>query len=124
MEGMKTLEKNDTWEVMELPEGKKEVGNKQVFTMKYKFDESVDRYKTRLVAQGFTQIQNLDYKETFALVAKLNSIQILLSLVVNLDMRLHQLDIKNAFLNGELEEKIYMRISPSFEKNDIRGKMC
>ena len=99
MEEMTTLEKNGTWEIMDLPEEKKAVGSKWVFTLKYKSNGSLERYKARLVAQGFTQNQGLDYEETFAPVAKLNSIRILLSLAVNLDWKLHQLDIKNTFLN-------------------------
>ena len=99
IEEMAALEKNGTWEIMDLPEGKKAVGSKWVFTLKYKSDGSLERYKVRLVAQGFTQIQGLDYEEMYAPVAKLNSIWILLSLAVNLDWKLHQLDIKNTFLN-------------------------
>ena len=71
------------------------------------------------MAQGFTQTQGIDYEKTFALVAKLNFIRVLLSLVGNLDWELHQLDIKNAFLNGDLEEEIYMRIPlPILKKKD------
>jgi len=91
--------------------------------VKYQSNGSIDQYKARLLAQGFTQTQGLDYEETFDLVSKLNSIRILLSLAVNLDRRLHQLDIKNVFLNGELEEEIYMRIPPGFEIESTRGKV-
>lgn len=86
---------------MELPERKKAVGSNWVFIIKYKFDGGINRYKARLVAQGFTQAQGLDYEETFAQVVKLNYIQVLLSFAVNLDWRLHQLDVKNVVLNGE-----------------------
>ena len=85
MEEMVALEKDGIWEIMDLSEGKKAVGTKWVFTLKYKSDGSLKRYKARLVAQRFTQTQGLDYEETFASVAKLNSIRILLSLTVNLD---------------------------------------
>ena len=124
MEEMVALEKDGIWEIMDLSEGKKAVGTKWVFTLKYKSDRSLERYKVRLVAQGFTQSQGLDYEETFAPVAKLNSIRILLSLAVNLDWKLHQLDIKNAFLNEDLEEEIYMRIPSGFEKDNTRDKVC
>ena len=124
MEEMATLKKKGIWTIMDLPEGKKAVGNKWVFTLKYKSDGSLKRYKAKLVAQGFTQTQGLDYEETFAPVAKLNSIRILLSLAVNLDRKLHQLDIKNAFLNGDLEEEIYMRIPLGFEKDHLKDKVC
>ncbi|CAJ2656182.1 unnamed protein product [Trifolium pratense] len=114
LEEMKALEKNKTWSVMTLPDGKKTVGCKWVFTVKYNSDGSIERYKARLVAKGFTQTYGIDYSETFAPVAKLNTVRILLSLAANLDWPLHQLDVKNAFLNGDLEE-VYMDIPPGFE---------
>ncbi|RVW34590.1 Retrovirus-related Pol polyprotein from transposon RE1 [Vitis vinifera] len=102
------LEKNETWTITDLPVGKRPVGCKWIFTIKYKADGSVERFKARLVARGFTQSYGIDYQETFAPVAKLNTIRILLSLAVNQDWCLQQLDIKNAFLNGDLEEEVYM----------------
>ncbi|RVX17752.1 Retrovirus-related Pol polyprotein from transposon RE2 [Vitis vinifera] len=118
MEEIRALEKNETWEVMNLPRGKKPVGCKWIFTMKYKADGTVERYKARLVAKGFTQIYGIDYTETFAPVAKLNTIRVLLSLAANLDWPLHQFDIKNAFLNGELEEKVFMMLPLGFCKEE------
>ncbi|RVW90647.1 Retrovirus-related Pol polyprotein from transposon RE1 [Vitis vinifera] len=109
------LEKNGTWTITDLPVGKRPVGCKWIFTIKYKADGSVERFKARLVARGFTQSYGIDYQETFAPVAKLNTIRIPLSLAVNQDWCLQQLDIKNAFLNGDLEEEVYMEIPPDFE---------
>jgi hypothetical protein len=76
--------------------------------VKYRADGSIERYKARLVAKGFTQTYEIDYQETFALIAKINSIRVLLSLVVNSNWPLHQLDVKNAFLNGDLEEEVFI----------------
>jgi len=101
---MSALVKNNTWEIVKLPSNKRVVGCRWVFIVKHNADGSVERYKTRLVAQEFTQTYEIDYEETFAPVAKLNSIRVLISLAVNLDWPLLQLDIKNAFLNGDLDE--------------------
>ena len=116
MEEINALEKNGTWEVVNLPKNHKIVGCKWVFTIKQKADGSIERYKARLVAKGFTQTHGIDYEETFAPVAKLNSIRVLFSLAAFFDWTLHQLDVKNAFLNGVLEETVYMKLPPGFEK--------
>lgn len=123
LEELRALQKNNTWEVTELPKGKKTVGCKWVFTVKCKADGSIDRYKARLVAKGYTQAYGIDYEETFAPVAKMNTIRVLLSIAVNLDWQLHQLDVKNAFLNGELSEEVYMDSPPGWEES-FRGKVC
>ncbi|RVW95350.1 Copia protein [Vitis vinifera] len=102
-EEIRALEKNRTWELIELLEGKSPVKSKWIFTIKYKANGSVDRYKARLIAKGFTQSHEIEHQETLAPMAKLNTIHVLLSLVVNRDWPLHQLDLKNAFLNGDLE---------------------
>ena len=123
LEEMKALEKNRTWDIEALPKGKKTVGCKWVFTTKYKSDGTLDRYKARLVAKGFTQTYGIDYSETFAPVAKLNTVRVLLSLAANLDWPLLQLDVKNAFLNGDLEEEVYMDPPPGFEQK-FGSRVC
>ena len=82
---MAVLEKNATWELVPLPKGKKTLGRRWVFTVKHKADETIERFKARLVATGYTQSYEIDYKDTFALVVKLNTVIVLLSLVVNRD---------------------------------------
>jgi Reverse transcriptase (RNA-dependent DNA polymerase) len=84
-EELNALYKNDTWILVNLPEGKRPVGCKWVFTIKYDVQGNVERYKARLVAKGFTQIYDIDFQETFSPVAKLNIIRVLLSLAANLD---------------------------------------
>ena len=123
-EEIQALEKNHTWEITDLPRGKKPVGCKWIFTVKYKADGNVDRYKARLVAKGFTQSYGIDYQETFAPVVKLNTVRVLLSLAANLDWPLHQLDVKNAFLNGNLEEEVYMDIPTGLKMTWNSNQVC
>ena len=113
---MNAISKNITWEIVDLPKEKKTMGCKWVFIVKCKPDGSIERYKTRLVAKGFTPTYGIDYQETFAPVAKMNSIQILLSLTVHFHCPLHQLDVKNTFLNGNLEEEVFMDLPSGFEE--------
>lgn len=89
---------------------RKIMGCKWIFNIKYKADGTLERHKARLVAMGYTQIQDIDYYENFALVANMNTIKILLSLATNFDCPLQQFDVKNTFLHGDLEEEVYMDI--------------
>ncbi|KAL0641299.1 hypothetical protein Bca4012_102867 [Brassica carinata] len=102
--------RNDTWYESELPKGKKAVSSRWIFTIKYLANGEIDRRKTRLVARGFTQTYGEDYIDTFAPVAKLHTIRIVLSIATNLEWDLWQMDVKNAFLQGNvlrLKKAIY-----------------
>jgi hypothetical protein len=123
-EEMEALLENDTWTLVPLPEGKKAVGCKWVFSIKHKADGSVERYKARLVAKGYTQTYGVDYQETFSPVARLSTVRILLSLTANLDWPLHQFDVKNAFLHGELEEEVYMDLPPGYTASTDAKVVC
>ena len=92
--------------------------------MKYFSDGQIERYKARLVAQGYSQTYGIDYGETFAPVAKMNIIRILIALTVQLEWPLQQYDVKNAFLHGELEEEIYMRIPHGYSHIQHANQVC
>ncbi|RVW45771.1 Retrovirus-related Pol polyprotein from transposon RE1 [Vitis vinifera] len=96
-EEMKSLQKNETWELVECPPGKKPVGCRWIYTVKYKADGSIERFKVRLVVKGYTQTYGIDYTETFAPVAEINIVRVLLSLATNLDWPLQQFDVKMPF---------------------------
>ena len=117
MEEMNALNENKTWDVVDLPDGEKVVGCKWIFTIKLGADGNIGQYKARLVAQEYTQTYGVDYEETFA-----SAIRVLISLAANLDWELHQMDVKNAFLNGNLKEEVYMKLPPRFEEENKSGR--
>lgn len=124
VEELRALEKNKTWELVKLPAGKKAISCKWVFTIKQNPEGKVERYKARLVARGYSQTYSIDYDETFSPVAKMGTVRTLISCAANFGWPLHQLDVKNAFLHGDLQEEVYMEIPPGFSKDGIAEKVC
>lgn len=114
IKGIQSLLENGTWEVVPLPRGKKAIGCRWVFKIKRDSNGSIKRYKGRLVAKGFLQKQEIDYTETFAPTVRLGAVRTILALAALEDMELESVDASTAFLNGEMEEKVYMKIPEGF----------
>ncbi|KAL0431869.1 UNVERIFIED_CONTAM: Retrovirus-related Pol polyprotein from transposon TNT 1-94 [Sesamum radiatum] len=116
--------KNNVWELVDLPAGRKTIGNKWVLKVKRKADGSIDKFKARLVAKGYTQREGIDYEETFSPVVRFASVRLILAIVAHLDLELFQMDVKTAFLNGELDEEIYMDQPEGFQEMGQKRKVC
>lgn len=122
-EEMESHKDNNTWELCDLPEGRKAIGCKWVFKTKVDSSGKIKRFKARLVAKGFTQKFGEDYDQVFAPVAKQTTFRILLSIASAKKLLVHHLDVKTAFLNGKLSETIYMKQPPGFE-NQNKNLVC
>ncbi|KAK1651263.1 hypothetical protein QYE76_069068 [Lolium multiflorum] len=114
-EEYRALIQNETWHLVPTTHGQNVIDCKWVYKIKRKADGTVDRYKARLVAKGFKQRYGIDYEDTFSPVVKAATIRLVLSLAVSQGWNLRQLDVKNAFLHGVLEEEVYMRQPPGYE---------
>ncbi|KAL0313167.1 UNVERIFIED_CONTAM: Retrovirus-related Pol polyprotein from transposon TNT 1-94 [Sesamum radiatum] len=121
---IESIMQNHTWELMDLPPGSTPLGCKWILKRKYKADGSIDKYKARLVAKGFKQKEGLDFFDTYSPVTRITSIRVLIAIAALYDLEIHQMDVKTAFLNGELDEEIYMEQPEGFVVPGQEKKVC
>jgi hypothetical protein len=123
-EEMAALDANRTWELVPLPEGKKAIGCKWVYKMKHNSDGSISKYKVRLVAKGYAQTHGIYYEERFALVTKMATVKTVIVVAASRGWVLRQMDVKNAFLHGELQEEVYLDQPPGYEDMSHPDYVC
>ena len=120
----KSLCANQVWDLVPPPENCKTISSKWVYKCKRGENGDVERYKARLVAQGYTQRPGIDYEETSSPVVRFESVRSVIALDVHKDMKLHQMDVKTAFLNGELSEEVFMKQPKGFVKEGEKDLVC
>ena len=107
LEEYRSILKNNVWDIVLKPKDKSMVSSKWIYKIKHATDGSVEKFKARFVAKGFTQKEGIDYQETFSPVAMYTSIQVIISLASVLGWKLHQMDVKTTFLNGKIEREVF-----------------
>jgi hypothetical protein len=121
---MDSLISNNTWKLVDLPPGCKTIGCKWILRRKLKPDGTIEKFKARLVAKGFKQKEDIDFFDTFSPVTKITSIRLLIAIAAIYNLMIHQMDVKTAFLNGDLEEEIYMDQPEGFVLPGNEHKVC
>lgn len=122
-EEIESIEKNNTWELTTLPRGQKTIGVKWVYKAKKNAKGEIEKYKARLVAKGYKQKQGVDYEEVFAPVARLETIRMIIAIAAQYKWSIHQMDVKSAFLNGLLEEEVYVEQPEGYVVKGQEGKV-
>ena len=123
-EEMNTIHRNQTQELTDLPEGKKCIGLKWIYKTKFKEDGSISKHKARIVAKGYSQHVGIDFTENFAPVARMETIRIVPALTAQMEMQVFQLDVKSTFLNGEIQEEVYVEQLEGFKLQGKENKVC
>ena len=116
--------KNDVQDLVPRPKGKSVVTSKWIYKIKHAADSSIEKYKARFWDRGFSQKEGIDYEETFAPVARYTSIRSVLALVAVMKWKVHQMDVKTTFLNGVVEEELYVEKPLRFETHDRNTHLC
>lgn len=113
---LESIEKNNTWSLTVLPIRAKKIGVKWIFKTKRDENGEITKHKARLVAKGYSQQQGIDYSEVFAPVARLDTVRMIIALVAKRKWKIHQLDVKSAFLHGQLNEEVFVEQPRGYEK--------
>ena len=121
---MDALTNNGTWDLVRLLVEKKVIGCRWVFTVKVNLDGSIAQLKARLVAKEYAQTYGVDYSDTFSPIGKMTSVRLFISLAATYNWDLHQLDLKNVFLHGDLQKEVYMEQLPGFVAQGKKGRVC
>ena len=117
-EEIRALEENETWELVELPQDRTEIKGKWVYSTKLNNLGEVDRYKARYVAKGCSQIPGVDFEETFSPTTRLSTIRCLLQASIQMEMKLHQMDVKSAFLHAPIDQDVYLQVPEGYHVPD------
>jgi hypothetical protein len=123
LDELKAIEDNATWTLTDLPAGHRPIGLKWVFKTKRDEASVVVKHKARLVAKGYVQREGVDFDEVYAPVARLDSVRVLVAIAAQQKWQVHHLDVKSAFLNGDLQEEVYVTQPPGFERDGEKGKV-
>ena len=119
-----SIMKNQTWDLVDRPAKRKIIGTKWVWKAKYKSDGSLEKYKARLVAQGYSQVEGFDFEDSFAPTTRMTTIRVVLALAAHKQWPVFQVDVKSAFLNGHLKEEVYVFQPLGFEVPNSENKVC
>ena len=123
-EELNQIEKNQTWEMVPRPKNKNVIGTKWVFCNKLNEDGKVVRNKARLVCKGYAHVEGIDFEETFAPVARLEATRMFLALAIYKNFKVYQMNVKSAFLNGNLDEEVYIEKPDGFQICENSDFVC
>lgn len=121
---MNSILKNNAWELVDLPSGHKSIGVRWIYKTKFNEKGEVDKYKARLVVKGYKQQYGINYQEVFAPVIRLETLRLVLAMAAQNDWKVHQMDVKSAFLNGYLEEDVYVDQPCGYKRKGQEDKVC
>jgi hypothetical protein len=115
--------KNDVWDVVSRPKEKTMISSKWIYKTKHSVDGSIKKHKVRFMARGFSQKEGIDYEQTFAPVARYTSIRAILAITAMMKWKVHQMDVRTTFLNGVIEEEVYVEQPQGFETHDSQTRV-